>query len=350
MQKARVYDMLINDNDETGVDINSFVSAPAHMRSFETYAKGKIVFAVDTEKRMVTGVFILANTLIYRNDNQLGEHYVKFSPDVIEKIRNKFFKQGYNVNTNVEHSVAVKGATLVESYIVNSKDPRYAKTPEILSKQNVTDGSWVGSYHVDNEALWQDCKKGVFTGFSVEGYFDKKELLTKNQKSAMKKEEKKKGIFAGIAANIFGSSADKFKEVTAVDGTILQYEGDLAQGTAVMSEDDKGNPVPAKAGDYQVEMEDEKNYAITVDDKGIVTAMTEVAAMSAEAEALSAAVKKVYTDAKTQFTAMQKEIDALKKEIGILKGDKKFSAKGKKDGKDPEDGKEKKGFRTALGD
>ena len=37
--KLRIYDMAINADDETGVDINSFVDAPAHMRSFETYGK-----------------------------------------------------------------------------------------------------------------------------------------------------------------------------------------------------------------------------------------------------------------------------------------------------------------------
>lgn len=171
----KVYDMVINEHDETGVDINSFVDAPAHMRSFELYdSKGnKILFQVDEAKRIVTGVFILADFLIYRNDNQLGEHYVKFSPEVIWKIRNKFFKNGFNNNTNVQHATMVKGATLVDSYIVHSTDPRFPKVPEILSKQKVTDGSWVGSYYVENDALWQDCKNGIFKGFSVEGYFDK---------------------------------------------------------------------------------------------------------------------------------------------------------------------------------
>lgn len=341
--KMRVFIMAINDNDETGVDINSFVAAPAHMKAFETFGKMKQRFEVNAEKRMVTGVFILADTLIYRNDEQLGEHYVKFPPSVIEKIRNKFFEQGFNKNTNVEHSVMVQGATLVDSYIVHSKDPRYPKVPEMLSKQNVTDGSWVGSYHINNEALWQDCKKGIFTGFSVEGYFDKKESLTKTKQSIMKKkEEKKKSFFEAI----FGKETHAATEITAVDGTVLSYDGDLAEGTVVSMEDDAtGVDAPAKAGDYSVCTPDGKCWAITLDDKGVVTSMVEAAAMSAEAEALTAAVKKVYTDMKAAFALVQKELDAAKVEIATLKGDEKFTAKGKKTDKP-----ESKGFRSALKD
>jgi len=74
--EIRVYDMTINANDETGVDFNSFVDGPAHIRSFEMYSKQKVKFAIDEEKRIVTGVFIMADFLIYRRDEQHGEHFV----------------------------------------------------------------------------------------------------------------------------------------------------------------------------------------------------------------------------------------------------------------------------------
>lgn len=344
--KIRVYDMTINEDDETGVDINSFVNAPAHMRSFETYSKQKQIFAVDAEKRMVLGVAILADRLIYRNDKQLGEHYVKFSPKVIEKICIKFFKNGFNKNTNVEHEFMVDGAILVNSYIVNSKDPNCPGVPPSLKKQDVTDGSLIFAYYVENEQLWQDCKKGIFTGFSIEGYFDKVESQIKTKSTMSKTKDKKddkpkKSLFERL---LFGSEeGDKFNEATTADGQVLSYEGDLATGTVMMITDAEGKQIPAPAGDYQCEV-DGKTYAITLDDKGAITAMEEAAAMTAMEKQIAGAIQKVVKASAAQFTAMQKEIDALTKEIGILKGDEKFSVKGKKT---PADG-EKKGFRDIL--
>lgn len=316
--ELRVYDMLINADDETGVDFNSFVDAPAHIRTFETYSKIKVKFAVDEERRIVTGVFIMADFLIYRRDEELGEHFVKFSPETIWKIRNKFFKHGYNVNTNVQHSTVVKGAILVESYIVHSNDPRFAKVPEILSKQKINDGSWIGSYYIENEALWQDCKNGIFKGFSIEGYFDKKATqITTNMK-------KKSTIFK----NIFGAtSKEDMSEVTTVDGLVISYEGDLAVGTAVTIEID-GKQTAAPAGDHQVEI-DGKTYAISLDDEGKVISMDEVTAMSEEAEILAEAMRKIVADAKVKFAAMQKTIDTLTARLDAAEKGEKFNKKPK---------------------
>ncbi len=336
----RVYNMEINEDDETGMDINSFVDAPAHMRSFETYSKNKTFFGVDEKRRIVTGVFIMADFLIYRRDDQLGEHFVMFSPDVIWRIRNKFFKNGFNTNTNVQHSFMVDGATLVDSYIVHDSDPRFPKVPEILAKQRVSNGSWVGSYYIENEKLWQDCKNGIFKGFSVEGYFDKIEAKIKT-KTSMKKNEKKTSIFK----NIFGAQSveENMSEVTAVDGTVLFYEGDLAVGTAVTVEVN-GEKVPAPEGGQQIDMEG-VTYTITLDADGIVTDMQEVTAMSEEAEVLMSAMKKVVDDAKVQFSVMRKEIDALKAEIEVYKNSGKFKAQPKASGNGSDKGK---GFKSLL--
>lgn len=253
--KIRVYDMAINAEDETGVDINSFVDMPAHTRSFETYGKKqKSTFAVDDEKRIVTGVFIMADHLIYRNDKQLGEHWVKFSPEVIWQIRNKFFKYGFNTNTNVQHQTMVDGAILVDSFIVHSTDPRFPKVPEILAKQKVNDGSWVGSYHIENEQLWQDCKNGIFTGFSVEGYFDKVEAKVRTGMS--KKTKVTKGRFAEIASiSKWYQTVDQntFEVGTKLTTTYVDHEG-------------TSSSTPLSAGEYTTET----GSQILVDSNGMV--------------------------------------------------------------------------------
>ena len=40
--------------------------------------------------------------------------------------------------------------------------------------EDVPDGSWFGSFKVDNEEVWQMIKDGKVKGFSVEGLFNYK--------------------------------------------------------------------------------------------------------------------------------------------------------------------------------
>lgn len=251
--KLKVYDMAINADDETGVDINSFVDSPAHMRSFETYGKPKMTFAIDEEKRIVTGVAIMADFLIYRNDKQLGEHYVKFSPDVIWAIRNKFFKNGFGNNTNVMHDTMVEGATLVESFIVNDSDDRFCKVPEILSKQKVTNGSWVVSYYVENDKLWEACKDGTFKGFSVEGYFDKIPTTIKTNMAKKKLAKGRFGKIAQVSKWTLAVDQDTFEEGTKLT---TSYEDSL--GERVVS--------PLSAGEYTTDSGEQ----ILVDSNGVI--------------------------------------------------------------------------------
>lgn len=326
-KKLKVYDMVINEHDETGMDINSFVYSPAHIRSFEMYDKrgNKVMFKVDEEKRIVTGVFIQANFHIYRNDKQLGEHFVKFSPEMIEKIRNKFFLKGFQQNTNIEHGPMVQGAVLVESYIVDSKDPKRPNVPEILARQKVNDGSWIGSYFIENDALWQDCKNGIFKGFSIEGYFDK---VVTNKTHISMSSKKKKGIFKSI----FGDK-EEMGEAQTVDGIKISWEGDLKEGTAVKMDQD-GEMVVA-TGDHQVTIED-VTYALTLDAEGKVTSMEAVEEMSDEGQALVEAMAKIRKKTDEAFAAMEENfnnrIQELEDQLESVSKGEKFSRKNKKSG------------------
>jgi hypothetical protein len=38
--------------------------------------------------------------------------------------------------------------------------------------EDIADGSWFGSFYVENDDVWQQIKDGTFRGFSVEGVFD----------------------------------------------------------------------------------------------------------------------------------------------------------------------------------
>jgi len=181
------YKIVVNEDDDTGVDFNAFVDAPAHMKGFIAFGKDQVRYSFNDEKRIVTGVMISTGTPIYRADEQFGEHYVIFDAPTVDMIRKKFFKQGYNQNVNADHdpNKVIDGATLLDSYIINSKDPKFPNAPEAFEHMKLQDGSWIASYHVTDDAIWQGVKDGKFNGFSVEGWFDKVKINIKQKHSGM---------------------------------------------------------------------------------------------------------------------------------------------------------------------
>ena len=127
-------------------------------------------FAIqDEEERIITGALMLADTPIYRNDGN-GEYYVVFSKDTIKKIAQKYFKKGYQNNVNLMHDSGqvMDGVTMFESWIVDEK--RGIKP--MKGFEDVKEGSWFGSFKVENEEVWNMIKDGKVKGFSVEGIFN----------------------------------------------------------------------------------------------------------------------------------------------------------------------------------
>ncbi len=127
-------------------------------------------FAIqDEEERIITGALMLADTPIYRNDGN-GEYYVVFTKDTIKKIAQKYFKKGYQNNVNLMHDSGqvMDGVTMFESWIVDEK--RGIKP--MKGFEDVKEGSWFGSFKVENEEVWNMIKDGKVKGFSVEGIFN----------------------------------------------------------------------------------------------------------------------------------------------------------------------------------
>lgn len=137
-------------------------------------------FAIqDEEERIISGPLMLADSPIYRNDGN-GEYYVVFGKDTIKKIAQKYFKKGYQNNVNLMHDggQVMEGVTMFESWIVDEK--RGVKP--MVGFEDVKDGSWFGSFKVENEEVWQMVKDGKVKGFSVEGIFNYSKPITKEEK------------------------------------------------------------------------------------------------------------------------------------------------------------------------
>jgi hypothetical protein len=130
-------------------------------------------FAIqDEERRIISGPLMVANQKIYRNDPELGEYEVFFSPETITKIAIKLAKKGFHNNVNLMHNsdMQVPGVTLFEIF---QSDKSRGIMP-IKGFEDLADGSLFGSMYVENEVAWKYVKDNLIKGFSVEGNFGMK--------------------------------------------------------------------------------------------------------------------------------------------------------------------------------
>ena len=162
-----LYRLVITDNEEGDeeVDYVALVEYPAIQKNFVAF-NNRMKFIANEEQRIVSGPLMIAELPIYRRDEE-GEYYVVFTGEEIKKIVQRFFKKGYQAKVNLEHEKAVDGVYMFESYIIDTE--RGINPPKGF--EDISNGSWFGSFKVDNDKIWDEVKAGTFKGFSVEGLF-----------------------------------------------------------------------------------------------------------------------------------------------------------------------------------
>ena len=237
----KIYDIEIDMLDfESGLDAISLVEHPAVNIDFLKFSKEekKELQFVDDEKRIITGVALLADTPIYRISPSGEEYYVNFTKETIKKLVEKYFKFGFGNSVNIEHnnSAFVDNVILIESYII---DKERGICP--IEFKDIPDGSWIVSYKVNNPDVWEKIKSDEVKGFSVQGIFSLiKEKFEDKHKNKFKMKSLKE-ILKNILLQFNSVSTDKGE---------LTYLGDkeLQVGDEVYL-DEK----PAPDGDYVVD-------------------------------------------------------------------------------------------------
>ena len=172
-----VFELKIKESDfaKEEVQMIALVDEPAIEIDWYAFSK-QFEFKVDKDRRLVTGVFMVADMPIYRhgkvpNSDQEGGYYTKFSKQTIYEIVQKFFRNGNTSKFNIMHSADHKaeGVYIIESLIVDKS--RGMNAPEMF--KGVSEGSWIGTAKIDNDEIWNDfIKSGNLKGFSVEGLFE----------------------------------------------------------------------------------------------------------------------------------------------------------------------------------
>jgi len=179
-----IYRLALNDDPDSGVDYIALVDDPAIQRqfmAFKSQTKPKLQFlATNPDQQIVSGPLMVADMCIFRNDPAHGEHLVYFDAKTIRQIILRFFQKGLTSNINLMHLSDAKpdGIYMFESFIIDSS--RGITTPKGF--EPLTDGSWFGSFKIDNADIWNHfIKTGEFKGFSVEGFFSYQQEISKEE-------------------------------------------------------------------------------------------------------------------------------------------------------------------------
>lgn len=171
-----VYKAIIKDDETLGVDTIALVDFPAIEKDFQAFDKQQpFKFQSVGDKQIASGPLMIADLPIYRRSKTRGEYYIVFDKETIEAIVHRFFKNGYIFNVNIMHDSErrVSDAYLFESYIIDRE--RGIAPPK--GYEDIPNGSWFGSYKIEDNGLWNDfIKSGELKGFSVEGYFEEERI------------------------------------------------------------------------------------------------------------------------------------------------------------------------------
>lgn len=233
-----IYKIVINEYDESGCTAVSLVENPAVELPFLCFDKQeKIELSINDDKRVISGIAMLADTPIYRYTQQRGEYYIVFTKETIRQMVSKFAKnEQFNI-VNLQHdkNTYVDCCHLIESLII---DKERGLCPTEFA--NVPDGSWYVSYHIEDEALWNEIKNGGhLNGFSIEVLSGLELIENKSQNKNMNK-------FFKLAKAIM-----KLAEVKTDKETLI-IRGEIAVGEPVFIETEEG-PIEAPDGEYTLE-------------------------------------------------------------------------------------------------
>jgi hypothetical protein len=214
-----------------GLQAIALVDRPAIGLNYQAFAPHKFE-VINEDKRIVMGAAMVPDLPIYRRDER-GEYYAIFKKETIKALVQKLFKENKHNNFNEEHNAfkILDGVYIYQSFITDAELGISAPS----GFENVADGTWFIAAKVENDEAWAKVKEdGILKGFSVEGVFDLepykfKKMNKLNLESVI---STLKSVFADT--EVEETTEDNFAEATLVDGTIVKWEGELADGTALV--------------------------------------------------------------------------------------------------------------------
>ena len=307
-----------------GLQAIALVDRPAIGVNYQAFDTQKFE-VINEEQRIVMGAAMIPNLPIYRRDER-GEYYAIFKKETIKALVQKYFKESKQGAFNEEHDQfkILDGVYVYQSFITDEKlgiaPPR--------GFENVADGTWFIAAKVENDDAWAKVKEdGLLKGFSVEGVFDLEpyKFKTMNKLNLESVISTLKSVFSESETEVVETEETNFAESTLVDGTIVKWEGELIEGTAIIVVLSEGE-VAAPDGEHEL-----ADGTILETAGGLVVSVTEGAGEVATedneftAEQLSEMLEKAMANYAAAFTTalegVKNENESLKVELSEIKAE-----------------------------
>lgn len=253
-------------DEDLGLDMIAFVKTPAiQVKGMAFTAHQPFRFKDDIKMRIAAPALIPMD--IYRNDD-MGEYYVQFTTDEIERIFVKFMSQLNNRDKfNLEHDEnKISPAFILEAWLVG-KDPQRDRSYSEFGIA-VPTGTLFMVAQITDRAYYDTLINNEQTGFSIEGFlglkFDdqiKKLRQSENLKSKSANNKKVKTM---------KKSLKRFAGKTRFSG--LKFEdGKLVEGGEITVVAEELTPeADALVIDENLEVIDDYTGEIYVDDSKVV--------------------------------------------------------------------------------
>ena len=230
--------------DDPGCSIStmSLVDAPAMSIDMVCFSKEQnMKFSIqDESQHNILTCLVRVDFPILRLTEDGNPYYIVFNKETAKVLCQRLMTDGMQQNISLQHNgKLIDGIQLQEVFI---KDSSLGISP--VGFEDAADGSLMGVYHIEDEALWNDCIEGKFKGISIESLLGIEEFKKKcNNKTKKNNMSKIKEMLKKLLME-FNSLSSNIAELYWEEDT------ELMVGYKVFVEDESGNKVPAMDGEY----------------------------------------------------------------------------------------------------
>ena len=284
-----VFYIKINEDLESnlGIDFVSLVDCPAIEKNWVAMSDTKkpLKFVADQDKQLLAGPILIPDLPIYRYDAEMGEYYVVFTKEEIEKLVRKFQAQQKSINLNYMHTKdsQLKSAVIQEIWLTAKLDKS-----QTYGFSDLPEGSGFVVAHIGDKKFWtEEVKSGNVRGFSIEGFLDMEMKQIKKNKMQ-----------------------SKFISAKTSDGIEIKSDAEKFEVGVEVYTEAEGVKTPAPDGEHALD----NGMTITVE-AGKVTAVSEAPTDEEMNEIINAAVKPAIDALRAEMKSQKDTYEAKIKEL-----------------------------------
>ena len=228
----------------------SLVTSPAVEELFVAFNEETPIIEkfADEKKRMITGVVAIPNKPIFRRTEDGEEFDIVFSEEAIEKMSKDFLKDYRQHEVTLQHQENADGVYLVEQWI--KTDMVYDKSIAVGLSKELPVGSWIQTYYVDSNDVWQRIMDGELRGFSLEAMIGLEEFSKQIEEQNINNMEiQTNDMFWEKLKNILKEAfskkeEEKVEEPTEIEPTNIDLEAEPQPEPVVEPSEPQTEPEP----------------------------------------------------------------------------------------------------------